>query len=118
MLGRLFAPLGMKVFGGLSLALLVAVAVLGWKLADRNRQIEKLTDTLAVCEAQRDQCRAETQAYVRDGERRAEAAVQALREHEAVSRTLRDQIARIRAARPSGGPDCRTPAEVMEAAGL
>lgn len=118
MISRLFAPLGMKIFGGLSLALLVAVGIMTWRLSSANETIEKRDLQIAAIKSDRDRYKDALAFFVNDGRLRVERGQSALKDHEGVSADLRRQAEKIRTRVVTVKGDCRTPAEVMGASGL
>lgn len=116
MLGAFFGPIGTKLFGGLSLILLIALGIQTVRLSSAHSSIERLKVDLAGVTAQRDAFRQAGEIMVAEGKARQDRATEALRAQERQSRAIAGQISRIRNAQPSTG--CETPKEVRDAAGL
>lgn len=107
-----FAPLAIKIFAGVTVALLVVIGVLWWQLGVKNDRIEELRQENAACEAAR---AVQNAAIERAGQ---EAAAQ----REAYTAALaagQEQIAeaqgRVRVVRQTAPNNCATPAEIMGA---
>lgn len=110
---NLFSALTSKLFGGLSIVLLLALAVQTWRLSSEKSGHEKTRLALVATTAERDRFQADAQRMVDEGMERAAAGQAALKEQVARSQATLRQIARIKAVAPS--PGCETPAEVKEA---
>lgn len=118
MIGMLFGQLGTKIFGGLSIGLLVVVGILGFKLASANNTIEKRDLALKAATAETARFKDALAFFVNDGQLRIGRGQAALKEHEGVSADLQRQADKIRTRVVTVRENCPTPAEVMGAAGL
>lgn len=122
MIRSLFAPLAMKIAGGLALTLAVMLGVQSWRLSSAHNENEALRASYAMSEAQHSitrQSLGELEARLADmieagkvTESNLEAAVAEQAERSA---DLREQAADIAAAVPV---DCETNGAVMSAEGL
>jgi cell division protein FtsB len=125
MLGNLFAPLAMKVAGGIAAVLLVLLGIQTWRLSDAKSDLEDKRNQLAASEAQHSVTRAslstlesELAKMVRDGELRAKRLQEARSEAKEASGALRDRAAALRAQAGSVDDPCVTPDAVKGAKGL
>lgn len=123
MIGNLFAPLAMKIAGGLIAALLAALALVIWRADAISDDREALRNTLsaerathAVTRRSLDVLQAELEQLVKDGQLRAERLAEARQEARKETEALREQAERIRAE--AGGDPCVTPEAVRKAPGL
>ena len=105
-----FSALTSKIFGGLSIALLIGLAVL-W--IGTKRLEHKLDD----CRTISARVAAERDALIVDGVRRKAAGQAALVEAHKAAAPIVKQFERIRTERVPDG-SCDTPASVLEADGL
>lgn len=115
MIGSFLAPLSAKIFGGLSILLLIALGVQTFRLSSEKSHHEKTRLELVATTAERDRFKADAQRMVDEGLDRTAAGQAALKEQETRSQVTLRQIARIKAVAPSAG--CETPDEV-KAAGI
>lgn len=124
-LGKIAGAIGIK--GGAILALSLAVAFMWWRAdvisGQRDRAIQDRANEAAahaVTKASLDNLEQRMAVFIREGQERQEAAAQRLREQQERSAALGEQIARIRAEKPSAGQieRCETPGAVIQAEGL
>lgn len=118
MIGNFFESAAAKIFGISSLVLLIAVGVLGFKLAAANNTIEKRDLQIKAVSAERDRFKDALAFFVNDGQIRIGRGQAALKEHEGVSADLQRQADKIRTRVVTVRENCPTPAEVMGAPGL
>jgi cell division protein FtsB len=125
MLGNLFAPLAMKVTGGIAALLLVLLGIQTWRLSSAQDALEDKRNELAASEAQHAVTRAslatlegELAKMVRDGELRAQRLAEARSEAKEASDALRGRAEALRAQAGSVGDPCVTPDAVKGAKGL
>lgn len=99
-----FSILGSKIFAGVSLALLLAVAVQSWRLDRTEGKLAKARTQIVELQTAHD-------AFIADGERRAE-------EGKANQKAAKPTLERIDRAKarivPQVAGDCPTPPEVVE----
>lgn len=114
MIGRLFAPLAMKIAAGIGAALLIACFILWLSLAAEKRHARKVEKELAASNAMIEVQNASILALGEETKRRQAAAQTALREAKERSRGAETVARRIEAPRPLSGR-CETPRDVMEA---
>jgi hypothetical protein len=117
MVGKFLAPLGVKIFGGLSLFLLITLGVLTWKISDVRNDLGRERDKHATTESERKRYQDALAFFVNDGQLRIGRGQAALKDHAGVSADLQRQANKIRTATITD-EGCETPAEVMGSAGL
>lgn len=123
MIRQFFAPLAMKVAGGIIAVLALACAILWWSNSRKDSQIEDLQQTLAVSEAQHDVTVASLDALtrrmqelVRDGELRRGLLQAAISDAKAEAADLQDEADALRSEAIED--QCVTPAGVLKSRGL
>ena len=123
MLSNIFAPLAMKVAGGIIAALLVAIAVLWWRTETLVSERDTARNALATSEAMHRVTRAsldtleqEMADAVYQGELRQERLEDARAEIADQTDDLRRQAERIRTEGAENA--CVSPSSVLEARGL
>lgn len=113
--------------GGIILALLLAFGFVAWRADTFSDRLEQSRNSLAaekaahaVTRASLDNLQQRMAVFIADGKRRSQAAQRALERQESHSAALGEQIARIRAERPSSAAAaaCETPAAVRRAGDL
>ena len=109
MIAKLFAPLAMKIAGGIVGALLLALTVQTVRLSSADARNETLTAELALA-------RAANLRMVEEGVARTERAKRSLEAAKRDAKPLQRDIERIGAEVPDG--TCETPESVLQAGGL
>lgn len=111
-IGSFFAPLAIKIFAGVTVALLIAIGILYWMLGNANERIESLRNDNAQCEAGR---RVQNEAIQRAGQelqRQQEVYSQALATGQ---QQIQAAQGRVRVVRQTAPNNCATPREIMGA---
>lgn len=123
MLGDFFAPLMNKIFAGVILVLLLIIGILWWSNAAKDRENDRLRNTLAVSEAQHSVTAASLGALTRQmedlvaaGQLRESLLEEAMERAESEASELQGEADALRA---EGVTDqCRSPAGVLKSRGL
>jgi len=123
MISDFFAPLVNKIFAGVVIALLAALGIALWSNAAKDRENDRLRNTLAVSEAQHSVTAASLDALTRrmqqlvdEGKLRQSLLEDAMKDAEAEAEDLQDEAD---ALRKEGVVDqCVTPAGVLKSRGL
>ena len=123
MLANLFAPLAMKIGGGIIAALVLALGLTMWRADSISGQRDAMQQALAneraghaVTIASLDALQAELQEMVDDGTLREERLQEAQEAQEVVTQSLEAQAAQIAASAPN--VTCETVDAVLNAEGL
>lgn len=102
MLGNIFAPLGMKIAGGIAAALAIALAVVMWRANAISNDREAIRNALATETARHavtrqsvETLQGELAKLVREGDIRRERVVEAMKRVEKDTKPLRDTAERI-----------------------
>lgn len=111
---NLFAPLAMKIAGGIVALLLIVIFILYLSLQGEKRHSRKVEGKLATANAMIETQNAAVNAWKAEAERRSQAAQEALQRAKAQSKVSEATARRIEAPRPLSGR-CQTPTEVREA---
>lgn len=118
MIGKLFAPLAMKVSGGVIAGLLVALALVMWRADAISADRDDMRDRAALAEANHavttaslTSLQSELAQMVVEGEARRSRVVKALAEAQREGDLLRGEAAEIRAAIISD--PCTTPDQIL-----
>lgn len=113
--------------GGIAIALGLALAFVMWRADTWHDRAERYAQSAAnekaahaVTRASLGNLQQRLAVFIREGEDRAKAAETALRAQQERSVALGEQIARIRAEKPTAraAARCETPSAVLEADGL
>lgn len=123
MLGDFFAPLVNKIFAGVILVLLLIIGILWWSNAAKDRENDRLRNTVAVSEAQHSVTAASLGALTRQmeelvaaGQLRESLLEEAMERAESEASELQGEADALRA---EGVIDqCRSPAGVLKSRGL
>lgn len=123
MLGDFFAPLVNKIFAGVILVLLLIIGILWWSNAAKDRENDRLRNTLAVSEAQHSVTATSLGALTRQmedlvaaGQLRESLLEEAMERAESEASELQGEADALRA---EGVTDqCRSPAGVLKSRGL
>lgn len=126
-ISNLFAPLAMKVAGGIIAVLVLVIVILAWQLDAANERTAKRAAQFAVCEqshattrASLKELEAEMAHIVADGARREQRLAEAAREQAKRSEVIQNEVTRIveRTPQPKEAPPCRTPDDILSSGAL